>query len=349
MAACVAIYPICPMERKTYVTPGVVKVSVCVPVYGVENYIERCARSLFSQTMTGGVEFIFVDDASPDGSVARLQRVIDEYGHLRVRIIHHEKNLGLPAARRTAVRAAVGEYVAHVDSDDYVAPTYISSLLGEAARSKADVVECGYQECGGSCRSVVPRVGREMEPVPLAIWNGERDGHVWAKLIRRDVYVRHPECLTPDDVVIKEDLYAMVRIAFFANRIAVVPSVLYFYNCANPWSLLHTGREGRISSLVPLWRRTVTFLRSAYPDGQYEGDIMRAVIDGKAEWMLYSHDVAAKRRWAHLYHDEEMPYVRQMGRGLRFMATMVHYGVWPIVWLHTQYAHMLEWLARRRK
>lgn len=341
------------MERETHVTPGGetgVKVSVCVPVYGVESYIERCARSLFSQTMTDGVEFIFVDDASPDGSVTRLRRVIDQYSHLRVKIIHHKRNLGLPAARRTAVEAAVGEYVAHVDSDDYVAPTYISSLLDEATRSGADVVECGYRESGGSRRSVVPcpcdRVGM---PAPLAIWNGERDGHVWAKLIRRDVYARHPECFAPDNVVIKEDLYAMVRIAFFARRMTSVPSVLYFYDCTNPGSLLHSGRERRISSLVPLWRQTVAFLRSAYPDGQYESDIMRAVIEGKAEWMLYSHDVAAKRRWARLYHDEEMPYVRKMGRGLRFMATMVHYGVWPIVWLHTLYASMLERLARRRR
>ncbi len=321
-----------------------IRVSVCVPVYGVEAYIERCARSLFSQTLTDGVEFIFVDDASPDGSVAKLKKVMDEHQPLNVKLIRHERNKGLPAARRTAVQAATGEYVAHVDSDDYVEPDFIKSLLAEAVRYDADLVECGYRECGGGCRAIMP-AGDGLHahmPAPLAIWDGRRDGHVWAKLIRRSVYVRHPECLAPDCVVIKEDIFSMVRIAFFARRISFVPAVLYNYNCENPGSLLHKGREMRMSSLAPLWSQTLAFLRSAYPGGEHESDIMRPVIEGKAEWMLYCHSVAAKRRWARLYHDEEMPYVRKMGRGLRFMATMVHYGVWPIVWLHTLYAKALE-------
>ena len=76
-------------------------VSVIVPIYGVEKYIERCARSLFAQTMDDNdVEFIFVDDATRDSSIDILHRVVDEFPGKRVEIINHPSNLGLPSGKR---------------------------------------------------------------------------------------------------------------------------------------------------------------------------------------------------------------------------------------------------------
>ena len=94
-------------------------VSVLVPVYGVERYIAACARSLFAQRDVEA-EFLFVDDASPDGSIDRLHEVLAGFPAVaeRVRILRHERNRGLGAARRTAIEAARGTYLLHVDSDD---------------------------------------------------------------------------------------------------------------------------------------------------------------------------------------------------------------------------------------
>ena len=88
-----------------------VKVSVCIPVYGVEKYIERCARSLFEQTMQEGIEFIFVNDCTPDKNIEILERVLAEYPHRKeqTKIIHHENNKGLVSARNTGLTYAVGE------------------------------------------------------------------------------------------------------------------------------------------------------------------------------------------------------------------------------------------------
>ena len=93
--------------------------SVLVPVYGVERYIADCARSLFAQRDVDA-EFVFVDDASPDGSVDRLHEVMAEYPAVgeRVRILRHARNRGVGAARRTAIEAARGTYICFVDSDD---------------------------------------------------------------------------------------------------------------------------------------------------------------------------------------------------------------------------------------
>ena len=82
-------------------------ISVIVPVYGVEKYITGCAESLFNQTMTNSVEFIFVNDATKDNSIGVLRDVISQYPRLesRIRIISHNENKGLPSARNTGLAA----------------------------------------------------------------------------------------------------------------------------------------------------------------------------------------------------------------------------------------------------
>ena len=99
------------------------KVSILVPIYGVEHYIEQCARSLFEQSYSD-IEYIFVNDCTPDSSMDILKQVLSIYPNRKsqVRIIEHEHNQGLGAARLTATKAATGEAVMHVDSDDYITP-----------------------------------------------------------------------------------------------------------------------------------------------------------------------------------------------------------------------------------
>ena len=97
------------------------KVSVIVPVYGVERYMERCARSLFEQTLDD-IEFIFVDDCSPDRSLDILNEVLEEYvdRQLQTQIVRLDQNGGLPNARKVGLRLATGNYIIHCDSDVWV-------------------------------------------------------------------------------------------------------------------------------------------------------------------------------------------------------------------------------------
>ena len=97
------------------------KVSVIIPIFGVERFIRKCAETLMEQTLQE-VEYIFVNDATPDGSISVLKEVIAYYPQrlTHVRIIEHKVNKGLPAARNTGLSYATGEYVFHCDSDDYL-------------------------------------------------------------------------------------------------------------------------------------------------------------------------------------------------------------------------------------
>ena len=118
-------------------------VSVIIPVYKAEAYIERCARSLFGQTLKD-MEFVFIDDASPDRSVEVLRNVLEEYPARKgqVRIISLEKNSGVAAVRARGLREITGDYFIYCDSDDYVDEDAYEEMLRMAWESGADVVVC---------------------------------------------------------------------------------------------------------------------------------------------------------------------------------------------------------------
>lgn len=125
------------------------KVSVIIPIYGVEKYIERCARSLFEQTLDD-IEYLFVDDCTPDKSIEILERIIDEYQprlaaeRKVVRIERMPTNSGLPAVRRHGIQLCTGDYVIHCDSDDWVSETMYKELYDYAVCEKSDLVFCDY-------------------------------------------------------------------------------------------------------------------------------------------------------------------------------------------------------------
>lgn len=105
------------------------KVSIIIPVYNVSDYIERCIKSVMNQTYSD-IECIIVDDATPDDSIDKCEKMIESYdGPIRFSIIHHQKNRGLSAARNTGTNAATGEYLYYLDSDDEIISDCIEKLL----------------------------------------------------------------------------------------------------------------------------------------------------------------------------------------------------------------------------
>ena len=117
-------------------------ISVVVPVYRVESYLDRCVKSILNQTFSD-FELILVDDGSPD----RCPEICDDWARKddRIRVIH-KKNGGLPDARNAGIAAATGEYLAFVDSDDWVEPEFLETLYKGIVAYGADVVQCNYQK-----------------------------------------------------------------------------------------------------------------------------------------------------------------------------------------------------------
>lgn len=122
------------------------KVSVIVPIYKVERYIERCARSLFEQTLND-IEYIFINDCTPDNSMQVLQNILEEYPNRKnqVIILNHTFNTGQSGARRDGMKVATGEYIIHCDADDWVDVSMYEKMYWRAIETGADAVCCDME------------------------------------------------------------------------------------------------------------------------------------------------------------------------------------------------------------
>ena len=122
------------------------KISIIIPIYNVEPYIEECLLSVGNQTMTDGVECILVDDCGSDNSVSIAESFVKSYkGNIKFSIIHHDNNRGLSAARNTGIKAAKGEYLYFLDSDDTITPDCIEIMYGYIQKyGKVDLVQGSF-------------------------------------------------------------------------------------------------------------------------------------------------------------------------------------------------------------
>lgn len=225
------------------------KVSVIIPVYGVEKYIERCARSLFEQTLDD-IEYIFVDDCSPDKSIAILENIIKEYQprlnkeHKNVRIEKMSQNSGLPNVRRYGIKLATSDYIAHCDSDDWVDVHMYEEMYNKAIEEDADVVVCDF--CSTDCENEQYSKGlisKERENVIVDVLLWRIAGCLWNKLVRRKEYTDHD--LNYPTHNMGEDAALIVQILWNAKRISYLPKPLYYYY-TNPTSITKDVTDEKI-------------------------------------------------------------------------------------------------------
>ena len=120
-----------------------ISISAIIPIYNVSKYIERCTRTLMEQSFQN-VEFIFVNDCTPDNSIEILRNTLRDYPHRHpfVKIINNPKNLGLAATRFVGMSEAKGDYVWHCDSDDWVEKDMLQKMYDKAIIEDADIVCC---------------------------------------------------------------------------------------------------------------------------------------------------------------------------------------------------------------
>ena len=243
------------------------KVSVVIPVYKVERYIERCVRALMEQTLDD-VEFLFVDDASPDGSMDIVRRVVAEYNRT-VRFLVHEKNKGLPAARNTGLEAATGEYIYHCDSDDWPERTLLEKMVTAAEKADADFVYCDFFLSFSDKERYMRQTSYSdsMEMLEKGFLAGMTKYNVWNKLVRRKLYIDNG-LRFPDGHTNGEDLL-MVKTIRMANKVAYVPEALYHYNRTNENAITKTYSEKHFTDIKFNTDGVISFLKEhpiAHPE-----------------------------------------------------------------------------------
>ena len=211
-----------------------IQVTICVPIFGVEKYIERCARSLFEQSYAN-IEYIFVDDCTKDRSIEILCNVLKHYENraISTHIIRHEKNRGLAAARNTAIANAHGEFVIHVDSDDFLELTAIEELVKFQYETQADFITfeaiAHYPHHNHRIKHKDFVSSRQLA---LAIVEGTQASYVWCRFIRRELYTTH-QIEAKEGVNNGEDFQVSPVLAYYANKVATYHNAIYHYECRN--------------------------------------------------------------------------------------------------------------------
>ncbi len=226
------------------------KISVIIPIYNVERFITRCAISLMKQTLKEDVEFIFVDDATPDRSIDLLQEVINQYPERRnqVRLIRHAKNKGLPAARNSGLKVAVGEYIFHCDSDDWLELDMLETLYDVAVKKQADIVWCDWWLSFKKNERYMkqPQYETPMEALK-AMLSGVMKYNVWNKLVKHTLYL-DSHIMFPEGYGMGEDM-TMIRLFARAKRVIYLPKAFYHYVQLNTTALTKTYSDNHLIEL----------------------------------------------------------------------------------------------------
>lgn len=206
-----------------------IRVSILMPVYKVEQYLKKTLDSIFAQTYQN-IDYVFVNDCSPDNSLQVLKDTIREHGidESRYVIVNHKQNEGIAVSRADCIANAKGDYVLFVDSDDWIEPEMVETLLNATSKGQIDIigsdissdflngeVRYHHENYSGTCReNMVKCLNYDINTV------------LWKLLIRRRLFDNFT--ITPH-VDIVEDYIISVKLYFFAQTFKAVPKAMYHY------------------------------------------------------------------------------------------------------------------------
>ena len=246
------------------------KISILTPIYGVEKYIEQCARSLFEQSYAS-IEYIFVDDCTPDKSIGILQSLLKEYPERaqQVRIIHHDRNRGVGAARQTALMAATGDYLLFADSDDMLPNDAVEKLIEKAESTHADLIDGGYREwCDGKAGMLQkPFDVSDEKLLKLLVCQNIITNRLWGRIYKRSLIMEH-RIFFEEGINYAEDLFWNAQFMFYGKKVNIDDAV-YYYRTDNENSYNHNISEKNLLSYFKSTRRLIDFFEQNDKKHQY--------------------------------------------------------------------------------
>ncbi len=232
-------------------------ISVIIPVFNVERYLEECINSIIHQTYKN-MEIILIDDGSTD----RSGSICDDYAKKdnRIKVVHQE-NCGLSRARNVGLEIAKGDYIGFVDSDDYINNDMYEFLLQLAIKTNADIAICGtyYKHFIHKCQAEEMVYSSE-EAIKIMLSESKFNTSAWDKLYKVELFnnIRYP------DGKIYEDLDTTYRLFHIANKIVYNSTPKYYYR-NNLESIMHRSFNYKNLDLLDISLEMIQFLKVEYP------------------------------------------------------------------------------------
>lgn len=260
-------------------------ISVIVPVYNLESIVKRCLLSLLRQTYHN-IEIICINDGSTDNS----QNILDQYARQdnRIRLIS-KCNEGLPMARQSGQQQATGDFIIHVDGDDYLEPDAIERLYERQKATEADIVMAHYymeQEDGSQrvlCQDYDFDILKRAEFLKILLNYGKY--FLWGKLIRRGLY---EHVTIPAEIHYTEDMIAMVQLANLSRHVALLNYPIYHY-IQRKGSFTHVLSKKSFQDWYQAIRLTNDYCQSLPDVNQFQQLILQREVEQADIYLRHIH------------------------------------------------------------
>lgn len=247
-------------------------ISVIVPIYNVEKYLDRCIKSILNQSYKN-LDIILIDDGSKD----RCSEICDQWERKDNRItVIHKENSGLSDTRNIGIELSHGSYLSFIDSDDYVHKDFIKILYELCKKYDSDISMCGvYETCEEEDTTKNIKGGNEEVKYTKSILSKKDSLYcvAWNKLYKREVFqnVRYPKGK------IHEDVAVIYKLLYFSNKVAITDIKLYFY-FNNPNSIMRSNyTKKHLDILDGLYDSYLFFIRNN--EEEYAFNVLNDYID----------------------------------------------------------------------
>lgn len=311
------------------------KVSIIIPVYGVEKYIERCARSLFEQTLDD-IEYLFIDDCTPDKSVEILKHVLEEYPQRKNQVVIHrmEQNSGQAKVREWGMRNATGEYVIHCDSDDWVDIHMYEKMYKKSVSADYDIVVCDYYESDGTSQIINKEyIPDKVEETMSSILLKKTHSVLWNKLVKKSIYnnkIIYPIANNAEDYAL------LVQLAYHSKSFGYVnePLYFYYYNTSSLTKVMtNENLINRFNQSMSNIGIVETFLRQNQSLTKYSDELDCIKVIEKEILISSSFNKTLYKKWIDAYK-EIFPRILlnnkiTLRRKLRFIG--IKYRIYPLI------------------
>lgn len=236
-------------------------ITIVVPIYKVEQYLNRCIDSIINQTYKN-LEIILVDDGSPDN----CGKICDEYKKKdeRIKVVHKE-NGGLSDARNCGIDLAKGKYITFIDSDDYVSKDFIEYLYNLIKKTKSDISICSFLPFFGEIENKnneeIIKVLETKDALQRLFYQNEITTSAWAKIYKKEFFekIKFPKG------EICEDLDTTYKVFAKANKITISNQKKYYY-LQRPDSIINSNFSLKRMKAIEFAEKSLQYIKKMYPE-----------------------------------------------------------------------------------
>jgi glycosyltransferase involved in cell wall biosynthesis len=277
------------------------KVSVIVPIYNVSAYIERCARSLFEQTLDD-LEILFINDCTPDNSIEIIERILSEYPNRRslTRIIKMPSNGGQAPFRRHGIIEATGDFIIHCDGDDWIDADLYEKMYNQAIAHSADIVVCNYTEefTNHSLKHDFSYLHGSAHEYLKTWYSNTTHMSCCNKLIKKSVYYNN-KILPWEGLNMWEDNGLVMRLFYYSDKIVHLAGSVYHYNRMNQQAMTSGYGLKQVNQMISVAENLTAFFKEKADYEEYQNTVY--AIQFLAKLNLITDSFAGYKRFRSIF------------------------------------------------